>query len=133
MADRDQKDRNGKTLAIAGGGALLLLLLMRGKGWGLGGDGGSSSGGGSSGSDPAPTPCRVRIDSVGIQLDGAPADLPTTVARCQVAGAADVNATGAAIVGTIARVVRALKDAGVVVRASPSIWDVIDLAPPGSP
>jgi len=118
-----EREREGRGKWIAGGvglAALLYLLLRQGSG---SGDATSNA--------PAASlpPCRVRIDQAGLQLDGAPADLPTTVARCRAAGAADVTATGAAIVGTIAEVVRALQDAGVIVRAAPSIWNVIGSVP----
>lgn len=117
----ERTSNTGRTVAVVGGGALLVLLLMRGRGWGLGGGGGGSGGG----SGARPAQCRVRIDADGLMVDGTPADLPTTVGRCQAAGAADVRATGAAIVRTIDEVVRALQRAGVVVRADPSIWDVV--------
>lgn len=128
-----ERERNGAGKWVVGGvgvAALLYLLLRHG----TGGSGNGAASSGKSGEPAvAPRPCRVRIDQSGLQLDGAPADLPTTVASCRAAGAADVTATGAAIVGTIAEVVRALREAGVTVRAASVVWDVIDLAPPRSP
>lgn len=126
MANRNDKDSTGRTVAIVGGGALLLLLLFRGKGWGLGGSGGDAHGDGANapitGTTAPRTPCRVRIAADGIQVDGVPADLATTTARCRVAGSADVRATGAAITGVIADVVDALQAAGVQVWAAPDVW-----------
>ena len=125
MSEREKN--TGRTVAVVGGAALLALLLFRGKGWGFGGGGaGSGSGGAAAGQ----TRCRVRIDADGVELDGEPTDLPTTVERCKVAGSADVTATGAAIVGVIAEVVQALKDAGVDVYADPAVWDTVAYAPP---
>ncbi|MBZ0231061.1 MAG: hypothetical protein K8M05_01815 [Deltaproteobacteria bacterium] len=120
----ERKSNTGRTVAVVGGGALLLLLLFRGKGWGLGGSGGGTGAGG----DELRSPCRVRIDADGLELDGQRADLPTTIERCKAAGRADVTATGAAIVGVIARTVQALKDAGVDVYADPSVWDTVGYA-----
>jgi len=138
MAQRDhQKDSTGRTVAIVGGGAFLAWLLLRGSGWKLGnGDSGPSSG--ATGAAPAPTtaalpPCRVRIDANGIELDGARADLVATVERCRAAGAADLAMTGAAIVGVLTATLRALQDAGVVVRAAPEVWDVAGMRAPGAP
>ena len=122
----ERKNNTGRTVAVVGGAALLALLLFRGKGWGLGGSGSGSGGGGGAGGE---TSCRVRIDADGVELDGLPADLPTTVERCKAAGRADVTATGAAIVGVIAETVRSLKDAGVDVYADPAIWDTVGSAP----
>ena len=118
----ERKSNTGRTAAIVGGGALLVLLLWRGTGWGLGGAGGGGAAGRSSARG---APCRVRIDADGVNVDGVRSDIPTTIASCQTAGSADVTATGAAIVGTIQQVVQALRDAGVDVRADPSIWDVV--------
>jgi hypothetical protein len=44
---------------------------------------------------------------------------------------ADVTATGATIVRAVAEVIVALRDAGVVVRASPDLLDVVGLATAG--
>ena len=125
MANERASTGRGKWIVGGVGLAALLSLLTRG------GDGsgfGSSGGGASRGSTGAP--CRVRIDAAGIQVDGEPADVNATVERCRIVGAADVTATGAAIVGTIEKVVRALRVAGVTVRASPSIWDVVPMGDP---
>jgi hypothetical protein len=62
------------------------------------------------------------------RVDGVRPDLATAVSRCRAAGAADLTATGAAIVGAIRELLLALKDAGVVVRASPDLWRVAGLA-----
>lgn len=122
MAGDRARDGGGKW--VAGGlslAALLYLLLRRG-----GGDARAASTG-------AAAPCRVQVDQTGLLVDGSRAALATAVAKCREAGSADVTATGAAIVGTIAEVVRALVAAGVIVRAQPSIWQVIDIAPARSP
>lgn len=127
MTDRT-RDGRGKWIVGGVGLAALLYLLTRG-GDGFGFGAGSGNGDASTGGTSV-TPCRVRIDADGIQVDGQAADVDATVARCRVAGAADVTATGAAIVGTIATVVQALRVAGVTVRASPSIWDVVPMGAP---
>lgn len=124
-SDRD-RDGRGKWVVGGAGLALLLLLLRRGSGFGLG------TGVGTRPAGPV-APCRVRIDQAGVQVDGTRADLATTVAICRAAGAADVTATGAAIVGVIAEVVRALQDAGVTVRAQPAVWDTVTTTPARKP
>jgi len=140
MANRNDKDTTGRTVAIVGGGALLLLLLLRGKGFGLGGDGGDDQGDGhGTGGSAAPdasaatsaprTPCHVRIDADGIQVDGVPADLATTTERCRAARSAEVRATGAAITGVIADVVDALQAAGVQVWAASDVWSASQSVP----
>lgn len=125
MATERATDGRGKWIVGGVGLAALLYLLTRG------GDGfGPSSGEAGASRGATGAPCRVRIDAAGIQVDGEPADVNATVERCRTAGAADVTATGAAIVGTIEKVVRALRVAGVTVRASPSIWDVVPMGTP---
>jgi len=142
MANRNDKDTTGRTVAIVGGGALLLLLLLRGKGWGFGGDGGDDQDDGhgagvasTSNTTGTPTlpPCRVRIDADGIQLDGVPSDLATVTERCRAAGAAEIRATGAAITGVIAEVVQTLQAAGVKVRAAPDVWNAAVVTPARRP
>lgn len=115
MAKRDHDNSTGSTVVVLGGGALLLLLLLRGKGWGLGHGDGVDDG---SGASPALPACRVRVDSGGIQLDGAPTDLETTVSRCAAAGTAEVLVTGAAVHGVVERLLAALRAAGVVVKVA---------------
>lgn len=125
----NERATNGRGKWIVGGvglAALLYLLTRGGDGFGFG----SSGGGAGASRGSAGAPCRVRIDAAGIQVDGEPADVNATVERCRIVGAADVTATGAAIVGTIEKVVRALRVAGVTVRASPSIWDVVPMGDP---
>ncbi len=140
MANRNDKDNTGRTVAIVGGGALLLLLLLRGKGWGLGGgddqgDGGHGAGTSSdsrattSGTAAPRAPCRVRVDAEGIQVDGTRADLATTTDRCRAAGSAEIHATGASITGVIADVVDALQAAGVQVWAAPDVWSASHSVP----
>jgi hypothetical protein len=122
VSDRDSK--SGRTVLGIGAGALLALLLLGAGGWRFGRRPGA--GGGDSGTTPRQPgrPCGVRLDEDGIELDGVPADLPTTVSRCRAAGLADVTATGGAIVGAITEVLEALRAAGVVVRASPDLLDL---------
>jgi len=132
MADHNDKNKTGRTVAVVGGGALLLLLLLRGKGWGLGTGDGAGAGDGEAATPDAPTPptrCRVRIDADGIELDGARADLATVTERCRAAGEADVRATGAAITGVVAQVIQALQAAGVRVWASAGLWDTAAVTP----
>jgi len=137
MANHNDKDSTGRTVAIVGGGSLLLLLLLRGKGWGRGGNGGDDHAGdvstNSTTGTPTLPPCRVRIDADGIQLDGAPSDLETVTERCRAAGAAEIRATGAAITGVIAEVVQALQAAGVKVWAAPDVWNVAVVTPARRP
>lgn len=129
MADRHHKNTNGRTVAIVGSGALLLWLLLRGKRLGIGqAQAASVSAADQPAKRPAP-PCRVRIDGDGIEVDGERADVPTATARCRVAGAAEVRATGAAITGVIAEIVRALQAAGVRVWAAPEVWSAAAVVP----
>jgi len=136
MAERDHTDSTGRTVAIVGGGALLLSLLWHGKGWSVGkrdDDGrsaGDAHGVGTGASASPPPPCRVRIDGSGLQLDGAPADLPTVTDRCRAAGSAEVRATGAAITGVVAAVVQTLQAAGVRVYAASDVWTTAREVPP---
>ena len=121
MAAGDHDSHTGRNVALVGGAALVLWLLMRGRGWGLGhgGDGAGSSA--AEGAGTAATPCSVWIRADGIEVDGQAADLPTVVARCKAAGRADLNASGAALVGTIEEVIKALRAAGVVIYANPDL------------
>ena len=112
-----------RNVAIVGGAAALVWLLLRGTGWHVGGKSNAA------GSDaprptrsPSPSRCEVWIRSSGIEVDGQIVDVPTLVHRCQVAGRADVRATGAAIVRTIDQVMDALRRAGIVVYASADLW-----------
>jgi hypothetical protein len=131
---KDRDSGAGQTVALVGGAALLLWLLLRGRGWGLSRrDGETDAQPDDTPAVPSGPPCHVRVDAGGIQLDDARADLPATLARCRAAGVADVTATGSAIVGAVAEVVRALQAQGVAVRASAPIWDLIDRAHPRRP
>lgn len=113
MASRDHTGRN---VALVGGAALVAWLLWRRKAKSNGGLAGSASDAAASGSTNAPRlPCRVWVRADRIELDGAPADLATVVARCREAGRADVRATGNAITRSILTVLAALKGGGVVV------------------
>lgn len=117
----EARSHTGRNVAIVGGAAVLAWLLLRGSGWQLGG---RSDAAGSDAATPSPSPssCRVWIRSTGLEVDGQIVDLATLVHRCQVAGRADVRATGAAIVRRIEEVMDALRRAGIVVYASADLW-----------
>ncbi len=117
----EARSHTGRNVAIVGGAAVLAWLLLRGAGWRLGGRS-DAAGSGAATPTPPPSPCRVWIRSTGLEVDGQLVDLPTLVRRCQVAGRADVRATGAAIVRTIDEVMDALRRAGIVVYASADLW-----------
>jgi hypothetical protein len=129
------KEQNRKRLAVAVGGATLaLLLLFAGRRGGSGG-GGSAGGGTGDGGDvggdarflPGPPEVRVWLrDGDRIELDGVPSDLETTLVRAGAVGRARVNATGAARVGWIGKVINALRAAQVVVSAEPSLFAEAD-------
>jgi hypothetical protein len=100
------------TVAVIGGAGLLAWWLLRGQR-------------GTTGSERAASrPCRMHVDASGLRLDGEAAELTSAVAACRAAGAADVTASGDAVVGVIAELLAALQAAGVVVRADPDIWQV---------
>jgi hypothetical protein len=120
MAKRDPNNHVGRTVALVGGGALLVWLLLRGKGWGLGeGKGGTGTEAPGTGAIEAPAehrhPCQVFVRASRIDLDGAPADLPTIVAHCRAGGKAHVQSTGGARVKDVEDVISALQAAGVTV------------------
>jgi hypothetical protein len=121
----DREHHTGRTVALVGGAALVAWLLLRGKGWGLGGSGRSVGGGVATTSDTSAgtplAPCRVWIRGRGLELDGAPAELVTVIARCREQGRAEVHATGDAITHTIVDVMRALQRAGVPIDAPPDL------------
>ena len=116
---KEARSHTGRNVAIVGGAAALIWLLLRGSGWRFGG---RSDTAGTDALTPSPSPCRVWIRSTGLEVDGQIVDLPTLIHRCQVAGRADVRATGAAIVRTIEEVMDALRRAGIVVYASADLW-----------
>jgi hypothetical protein len=109
------------TVAIIGGAGLLAWWLLRGKGSWLGLGGGAGEAG-------VRRPCRVQIRGDGVHLDGERQELDAMVTACGAAGVAEVTASGDAIVGVIASVLAALKDAGVVVYAEPDLWRLADAA-----
>jgi hypothetical protein len=123
MAERNPKNHLGGTVALVGGGALLVWLLLRGKGWGLGGGGGKGEHGseapgtGTIKEPPAEDryPCQVFVRALGIDLAGAPTDLPTLVTHCRATGKAHVQITGGASAQTVEDVISALQAAGVTV------------------
>lgn len=128
MASDRGNGTTGRTVALVGGSALVLWLLLRGKGWSLGGGGSGASAAGTAAvhaipeapSMPRPA-CKVFVRARGIELDGAPADLPAVVARCRASGRADVQTTGGASIQAVEDVLRALKAAGVQVYVAETI------------
>jgi hypothetical protein len=130
MAKHDPNDHTGRNVALVGGGALLLWLLFRGNRWGLGGSGAGTDAAGTGPATSPPfeprVPCKVFIRSRQLELDGAPVDLATVVARCRVSGRADVRATGGASIQAVVDVIRALQAAGVTVVASGDIWTTLE-------
>jgi hypothetical protein len=107
------------TVAIIGGAGLLALWLFRGKGSWLGLGGGAGEAG-------VRRPCKVQIRGDEVHVDGERHELAAVVTACRAAGAAEVTASGDAIVGVIASVLATLKDAGVVVYADPDLWRLGD-------
>lgn len=131
MASGDR--HTGRTVALIGGAAVVAWLLWRRKGAGIGGLSGSTSATSAIGSpNPAKVPCRVWVRADRIELEGAPADLVTVVARCRESGRADVRATGDAITRSIIEVLHALRTAGVVVYAPPDLAH-LTARTPGAP
>lgn len=128
MSSHDR--HTARNVALVGGAVLVAWLLRRGKGGRLGRGGGS---GGEMGPNTAirtpSVPCRVWVRADRLELDGAPADLPTVVTRCREAGHADVRATGDAITRSITTVLRALDAAGVVVNAPPDLARLVARSP----
>ncbi len=111
---------------IAIGAIVAAVLLIRcgggfgfGKGKGLGTGSslrsGSGTGTGASTGSGASTPvrCAVRVDAIGITVDGKPADIAGAVESCRVAGGADVTVVGDARQGTWEALQAALDAAGV--------------------
>lgn len=124
-----ERKHGGRAIALTGVVAVLAWLLFRRWGGGWGRIGRSDGGGTRIRGGP---PCRVHLDENGLELDGVRAALQTVIARCRAAGVADVTATGATVVRSLAEVLVALRDAGVVVRASPDLLDVVGLAAAGA-
>jgi len=118
----EARSHTGRNVAIVGGAAVLAWMLLRGSGWQLGGGSEAAGNDATTPTSTSPSPCRVWIRSTGLEVDGQLVDLPTLVRRCQLAGRADVRATGAAIVRTIEEVMDALRRAGIVVYASADLW-----------
>jgi len=119
MSDRDSTAR---TLVLVGGAGLLTWwLLSRGRGASDRGTGGDPRGGTSSEELTSRSPCVVWIRATRIDVDGVAYDLPTVVAMCRAAGAADVHATGDAITGQVVRVLKALRDANVALAVTPDL------------
>jgi hypothetical protein len=97
-----------------GGGALLLWLLWRGRG--------KSTNHGDEAHGRARSVIAVTLLAGDrIELDGVPADLPTTVARARTADMAKVHANGDARAGWVIEVLKALRAAGVDIGKDDSI------------
>ena len=128
MANRDR--HTGRNVALVGGAAFVAWILWRRRGMGIGGPAGSASDASSSHTTNTPKdPCRVWVRADRIELDGAPSDVSTVVARCRESGRAEVRATGDAITRTIITVLAALKAAGVVVDAPPDVAHLVARTP----
>jgi hypothetical protein len=99
-------DNTGRNLALVAGGGALAWLLLRGRGLGFG-----SAGPGSTDSTSAISiqPVQVRLDDLGVTVDGTPQAIAGAAALTQERGAADVMITGAARAGTAVDLVAALK------------------------
>ena len=117
------RDRTMTTAAVLGGGAALAWYLLGGRG--LGGAGTRPAHSAAPPVTSRSPPCRVRIRHRTIELNDAPADLPTTIEACRAAGAAELTATGDAIVGVISETGRALHLAGVRVSTTPDLLPFI--------
>ena len=122
---REDKSNTLTTVAVLGGGAALAWYLWGKRGRG-GGRGKADAPTGPAAPSGTPARCQVRIRERKIELNGAPADLPTTIAACLAAGGADVTATGTAIMGVVADTVRALEQAGVRVWTDDELRSGID-------
>ena len=127
----DSRDRHtARNVALVGGAALVAWLLWRRKAKGIGGLASYAPDAATSDTTNTPkAPCRVWVRADRIELDGAPADLATIVARCREAGRADVRATGDAITRSIITVLAALRAGGVVVDAPPDLAQLVARTP----
>ncbi len=74
---------------------------------------------------PAARRCVVWIRANAVEVDGVAADLPTVIARCRTAGAAEVHATGDAITGVVRNVLEALHAAGVTLYTPPDLTHIV--------
>jgi hypothetical protein len=59
-------------------------------------------------------PCQLRLTAAGLTADGHPLDIPSAVARCKVAGRAEVSIAADAPGAIYARLARALAEVGVI-------------------
>ena len=123
MAKKKKKKSRLRLLILAALVIAALLLGWCGRGW---------LGGGKSGDerkattkakiqpaaalplDAGPAPrCRLRVDKVGIQLNGAPSTIPGAVAGCKAPGEAELVVTGEAKYGTVEALKKELGSAGI--------------------
>lgn len=107
-------DNSGRNLALVGGGAALVWLLLRGGGgFGLGrGDSGAATSGAAAATTPKLPRANVRVNSLGIFVDGIFTDVPHAAAIVKERGEADVLVTGAARSGTADDLMKALRATG---------------------
>jgi len=115
----DHDDHTARNLALVGGGALLVWLLVSGGG-GFGGSGNAGAAGAAASPPPPapappPPPCKVRIDILGVHVDGKPVDVKTAIERCRASKRAEVVVTGDARQGTKDDVMRSFAAAGIAV------------------
>lgn len=104
----DKNDKTGRNVLLAASGAgLLWLLLRRGGGFGLGSGRGDGEGASTTGL------VNIRVDALGISIEGRPADLAGAVEAAKQAGRADLVITGAARTGTVNDLLAGLDAAGV--------------------
>lgn len=64
-----------------------------------------------------------------IEIDGVSADLASIVARCRVAGAAEVHATGDATTRVVRDLLALLRAAGVEVYVTPDLASLVPAEP----
>lgn len=108
-------DNSGRNLAIVGGGAALVWLLLRGGGgFGLGGSagGGAAASGATATTTPKLPRAKVRVDALGVHIDGLITTIPYAAAVVKERGEADVLVTGGARSGTADDLIKALRATG---------------------
>lgn len=66
-----------------------------------------------------PAPCAIRLDAAGLTADGVLVDVPSVVARCQSAGAAELTLADDAPTAVYLELAAALQRAGITLRLAP--------------
>lgn len=66
-----------------------------------------------------PAPCAIRLDAAGLTANGVLVDVPSVVARCQNAGAAELTLAGDAPTAAYLELAAALQRAGITLRLAP--------------